>query len=120
LFFYYSRINSYFFIFVLGVASQSTTATAMARTLLVETTDMTTLLSSNLKGGCSKTAYVEDSIHLQKLHPAKLDAFYGQYNFNYVKNINRKVSELWANVRAQVGKTAQQTKELFRNLGTEF
>ena len=83
---------------VLGVASQSTTATAMARTLLVATFDMTTLLNSNLKGGCSKTADAEDSVHLQKLDPAKLDAIYGQYK----------------------GKTAKQTEKLFRNLGTKI
>jgi len=49
----------------LEVASRPTTATAMARALLVSCFDMTTLLISNLKGGGSKRSGADETVRLQ-------------------------------------------------------
>jgi hypothetical protein len=56
-------------------AQQTTTATSMARSLLMSMFDTATLLNSNLKGGASKRQGY-DNRH-QKLDDAKLEAIYG-------------------------------------------
>jgi len=53
----------------------------MARALLVSCFDMTTLLSSNLKGGVSKRSGADETVRLQKLDESKLEAIYNQYDF---------------------------------------
>lgn len=55
---------------------QATTATAMARVLLLSMFDVPTLLNSNLKGGASKRAGGEDTTRLQPLDQVKLEAIY--------------------------------------------
>ena len=62
----------------LAAASNSTTATAMARILLLAVFNRTTLLASNLKGGSSKRPGSEDAVRLHKLDPNKVDAIYGE------------------------------------------
>jgi len=55
---------------------QSTSATAMARMLLVAVFDHSTLLTSNLKGGASKRPGADDGARLQRLDEHKLEAIY--------------------------------------------
>lgn len=59
------------------LAQQATSATAMARTLLLSVFDRATLLSSNLKGGASRRPGTDEAIRLQKLDETKLEAIYG-------------------------------------------
>lgn len=58
------------------MASSSSSATGMARSLLVSLFDMKTLLVSNLKGGCSRRPGSDDAVRLQKLDEARLNAIY--------------------------------------------
>ena len=67
----------------LGAIRQSTSATAMARMLLVAVFDHATLLVSNLKGGASKRPGTDDT-RLHRLDAAKLEAIYGEFCM-YVK-----------------------------------
>ena len=61
-----------------STASHATSATAMARVLLLAMFDPQTLLSSNLKGGMSKHATGDDATRFQKLDEAKLEAIYSE------------------------------------------
>jgi hypothetical protein len=58
------------------MASQSASATGMARCLLMSTFDINTLLVSNLKGGCSKRPVSGESVRFKKLDESKLEAIY--------------------------------------------
>ena len=60
----------------LTAAQQSSSATAMARTLLMSVFDLETLLNSNLKGGQSKRPGGDETCRLQKLDAVKLDSIY--------------------------------------------
>jgi hypothetical protein len=60
-------------------AQQATTATSMARTLLLSIFDRSTLLNSNLKGGASRRPGTDEAIRLQKLDEKKLEAIYGNW-----------------------------------------
>lgn len=60
-------------------AQQSTTATAMVRTLLVGAFPMSTLLNSNLKGGKSRRPTDADQPSHEKLDPEIMEAIYCEY-----------------------------------------
>jgi hypothetical protein len=60
----------------LFAAQQSTTATAMARALLLAVFDRATLLSQQLEGEPSKRPGSEENVRLQKLDDMKLEAIY--------------------------------------------
>lgn len=61
-------------------AQNSTTATAMARTLLLTLFDFNNLLNSNLKGGASKRRN-DDAVRYKKLDETKLEAIYCEFSF---------------------------------------
>jgi hypothetical protein len=62
-----------------ALAQQSSTATSMARTLLISMFDKQTLMTSNLKGGASKRPGKEDSVRLNRLDSRKLEAIYSMF-----------------------------------------
>ena len=64
---------------VLATIMQSSTATSMARALLVAMFDLPTLLRSNLKGGASKRPGSKNQPNLNKLDETKLQAIYREW-----------------------------------------
>jgi hypothetical protein len=68
-------------------AQQSSTATAMARALLMSVFDIETLMNSNLKGGTSKRSGQDDVARLQKLDEDKVEAIYGECLFTAISHL---------------------------------
>lgn len=95
-------------------ANQSATPTAMVRNLLVGVFDKQTLLSSNLRGGSSKTSPYHN--HHAPLDPHKLNAIYDATlaRFPNVRraqigiSINSKLSEIRFYTRRATGERSRQ------------